>query len=345
MNNIDYTVAVRCYTFNHAPYIEDALRGFAMQKTTFSVVYCIVDDASTDGEPEVLRNWATNNLILKAGVNGGYERTSYGERYVGQLKDHLSLFVIVLLNENHHGKKSKLPYIKEWYDVAKYHAMCEGDDYWIDPLKLQKQVDFMENHEDCSLVFHNAYIEDAETKTRRGIHKIYNKSRYTPLSHIIRDGGFIPTASIIYRRNLFDQFSEFPQKCPAGDIKIQTYAALVGKVYYINEIMSVYRLVSTSATHIIMKTADKYVSHQNQIISWYREVNEYTNHRFEKDVNEAIVFSEARIIIALREYHKLWNPKYYRYIWNKPLVVRLGILVAMCGLGNVSNCVRKYLRH
>lgn len=344
INDNDYKVAVRCYTFNHAPYIEDALRGFAIQKTTFPVVYCIVDDASTDGESEVIRNWATNNLVFNAKINLGHESSSYGERYVGKLKDNQnSLFVIVLLNENHYRKKSKLPYIKDWYDYAKYHAICEGDDYWIDPLKLQKQVDFMEEHDDCSMVFHNSYKEDADTGKRKGFHKIYKKSRYTPLAHIIRDGGFIPTASIIYRSNILDQYADFPKKCPAGDIKIQTYAALVGKVFYINEIMAVYRLVSTSSTHIRMKSVDKYVSHQNQIIDWYKMVNEYTNHKYEKDIKGAVTFSEARIAIAQRKYYKFWNVKYWPYILNKPRIVQIGIFMSMIGFGGLSRLIHNTL--
>ena len=300
-----YTVCTKCITYNHAKYIFDTMNGFSMQETTFPVVTVIIDDNSTDGESEIIRHY------LLANFNKPYrsESTEYADVICAKHKTNLNCnFVVILLKYNHYSiKKSKESYLSEWMNNAKYVALCEGDDYWINPKKLQHQVDFMEANDDCSLVFHNAYIEDAETKNRRGTHKIYNKSRYTPLSHIIRDGGFIPTASILYRKKMFEGYGDFPQKCPAGDIKIQTYAALVGKVYYINDVMSVYRLVGTPATHVLMAETERWVEHQNQIIEWYKMVNEYTKHKYEKDIKGAITFSEARIIIAQRKYYKLWN--------------------------------------
>ena len=133
-----YMVVSRCYTYNHAAYIEDALSGFVMQKTTFPVVSVIVDDASTDGEQDVIINF------LEEHFQKPYrdEETDYARIICADHNTNLNCkFIVFLLKYNHHSiKKAKLPYISEWTNNAKYHAICEGDDYWIDPLKLRASI-------------------------------------------------------------------------------------------------------------------------------------------------------------------------------------------------------------
>ena len=117
-----YLVATRCFTYNQASYIEDALRGFAMQEANFPVVYIIVDDASIDGEPEVIKKWASMNLKKSEGTDLWAEMP-YGQIAVAPLTEKpLSLFVILLLAENHYSPEKihlKFEYIREWYDKAK----------------------------------------------------------------------------------------------------------------------------------------------------------------------------------------------------------------------------------
>ena len=123
----DYMVLIRCFTYNHEAYIEDALKGFVMQKTNFPFVAVVVDDASTDRTADIIRK--------------------YEKEYPDIIKG-------VYLKENHYSqKKKKAPYIQPWRDRCKYEAICEGDDYWIDPLKLQKQVDFLERNNDYVLSY------------------------------------------------------------------------------------------------------------------------------------------------------------------------------------------------
>ena len=98
-----------------------------MQKTNFPFCAIIIDDASTDNTPEIIKEFA--------------------HKYPEIIKP-------ILLQENHmqHGKKRD-PYFIPWHNSAKYIAQCEGDDYWIDPLKLQKQVDLLEKNLDVGLCF------------------------------------------------------------------------------------------------------------------------------------------------------------------------------------------------
>ena len=148
-----YMVATRCMTYNHAPFIEETLHGFTIQETSFPTIYIVVDDASTDGEQDVLRRWVDDNMILKEGSEI-WVKKSYGSLAVAPLKSNpLSTFAILLLNENHYQSGNgykRLEYIAEWNAISKYIAMCEGDDYWTDIYKLQKQVDYLEIHPQIS---------------------------------------------------------------------------------------------------------------------------------------------------------------------------------------------------
>ena len=163
MAALSYSFKVRtyCATFNHENYIIDALKGFAMQQTTFPVVYTIVDDASTDGTAAVIKKFVSENFSLDANSVGFEKDLDYGHVTFAQHKTNTNChFAIIYLKENHFSqKKSKRPYLNEWMDT-KYIALCEGDDYWTDPLKLQRQVEFMEEHVECSVCSHRFNVLD-----------------------------------------------------------------------------------------------------------------------------------------------------------------------------------------
>lgn len=160
-NKSNFLVRVSCATFNHHAYIADALNGFVMQKTNFPFVCTIVDDASTDGEQEVIKKFVNENFDLQNSSFAYEKDMDYGHVTFAQHKTNKNCyFAVIYLNENHYSqRKSKAPYLTEWMDT-KYIALCEGDDYWIDPLKLQRQVDFLEGHEECSICSHRFNVLD-----------------------------------------------------------------------------------------------------------------------------------------------------------------------------------------
>lgn len=310
-------VTIQCLVFNHEPYIRKCLEGFVMQKTNFRYEAIVHDDVSTDGSVNVIKE--------------------FEEKYPGIIKP-------IYETENQFSKNDgSLNRVIEEHTRGKYIALCEGDDYWTDPNKLQKQVDYMESHPECSLVFHNAFIEKASIGKIVSSHRICSHPGEISLRKIIRDGGLIPTLSIMYRAAAFKEFNNFPFNCPVGDLRIQTYAAMVGKVHYMNEIMGVYRLVDTSVTHVIADNVNKYINHHEKFIEWYKSVDEYTNYKYKREIKGAIHFSEARIHIAQKEYCKLWNPKFYSYIWNEPINMRMGLLLRMIGLEKLYKIGHSYL--
>ena len=148
-----YLVAIRCMTFLHANYITDALNGFCMQQTEFPYVCMVVDDASTDGEQNVIREYIAEHFVV---TETREIADGLGEYVIAKHKINANCdLVYVELSQNlYRERERKLSLIRFWQEMAKYEALCEGDDYWTDPYKLQKQVDFMEAHPKCSVSFH-----------------------------------------------------------------------------------------------------------------------------------------------------------------------------------------------
>ena len=132
-------VSICCTAYNHAKFISECLDGFLLQKTNFNFEVLIHDDASTDGTQDIIK--------------------AYQAKYPNIIKP-------IFQTDNQYSKGVK-PFIKYLFPASqgKYIAMCEGDDYWTDPLKLQKQVDFLEGNEEYSLCFTRFQTKDESTNT------------------------------------------------------------------------------------------------------------------------------------------------------------------------------------
>lgn len=169
-NDYKYTVSTICMTYNHAQFIEDTLHGFSIQETDFPVVFIVIDDASTDGEPEVLKRWAYDNLAMDD--KSLWQDKPYGKRVVASLRGKPQFtFVILLLSDNHYQKRisyKKREYISEWNDNAKYCALCEGDDYWINPFKLQIQVSLLDRTPEASICSGDWAFHEEKSYVSRG---------------------------------------------------------------------------------------------------------------------------------------------------------------------------------
>lgn len=135
MDKRDIKVVVRCATFNHNPYIRECLDGILMQQTNFRYVAVVHDDCSTDGTTAIVRE--------------------YADKYPDII---IPMFETENQWSKHDGELDKLIDRKVASYGAKYAGFCEGDDYWTDPLKLQKQYDFMESHPEYSICFHGCSV-------------------------------------------------------------------------------------------------------------------------------------------------------------------------------------------
>ena len=245
-------VATRCFTYNHAPFIIDALNGFSIQEADFSMVYCIVDDASTDDEPNILRTWAENNLDLNEDGVSYREILDYGEIIVAHLKDkHNSLFVILLLSSNHkQAGKSKLQYISEWLNNSKYIAICEGDDYWTDPQKLAKQVKILESDSEIGLCYASAKVYDEDSHS---FSKEIKGHRFESFEQQLL-WNYIPTLTVCMRTDLRKRYEiekrswEEAKTWKMGDYPTWLWFCLNSKVSFLDEVVAVYRVSPGTAS-------------------------------------------------------------------------------------------------
>ena len=154
----DFLVYVRCFTYNHSLFIRECLDGFCMQQTSFPYVCAVVDDASTDGEQEIIKSYLQDHFDLSdEGISRIEDTDDYQLIFARHKTNPNCHFAVYFLKYNHYSiKKSKLPYLQVWNSI-KYCAICEGDDFWISPHKLQRQVDFLLSHPKHTLCFHAHY--------------------------------------------------------------------------------------------------------------------------------------------------------------------------------------------
>ena len=254
-NNYNFRVAIHCMTFNHKPYIQQCLDGFVMQKTKFPFLAVVVDDASTDGEQEVLWDFINNELDTTS-----FQKDETDD-YVRLVSPHKTnkhcIFIFVLLKYNHYSiRKAKEPYFKDWEEKTKYFAICEGDDYWTDPLKLQKQVDYLERHPECGLVYTNSKI----LNQKEGKFKDTKLPRQADFETLLFSSP-IMTLTTCFRADIYNKYSyDIPmdKTWQMGDLPLWLYIASQSEIKYLPDVTSVYRMLNNSASHF--NSLDKSVS-------------------------------------------------------------------------------------
>lgn len=243
MGESKYIVRVSCRTYNHAPYIKDALTGFCMQETSFPFVCTIIDDASTDGEPEVIKQYLSDHFDLEDKMVVRDEETDdYFLTFAQHKTNNNCFFVVLFLKYNHYSKKKTIrPYIEEWCNT-KYVALCEGDDYWIDPKKIEKQVEYLEHNQNVSMCFHSAYEIDEE-KEKKVLFSNIEDRYYSDVE--IFSKFIVPTASVVFKAKVLSSplLFKFIQdnRINVGDLSIWLSCCREGYVRGFSGVMSVYR--------------------------------------------------------------------------------------------------------
>lgn len=212
-------LSISCITYNHAPYIRECLDSFLMQKTTFPIEVVIHDDCSTDGTKEIIEEYATKYPDIIFPMFQTENQYSKGVR----------------------GMMARFNFPR---CRGKYIALCEGDDYWTDPFKLQKQVNFLEANPDYVGCFHKikvlleANLFDDEVIEQR-FEKVENKNKVTRLD-LFEQGNFIHTCSFLFRNKPIVLSNEMVMS-PVGDIMLFLEIAKTGFFKRIDEYMAVYR--------------------------------------------------------------------------------------------------------
>lgn len=221
MRNNELMVSICCLAYNHEKFIRQALDGFIMQQTNFPFEIVIHDDASTDNTAKIIKE--------------------YESKY-----PHLFNAIYQTENQRSKFKSGMNPRFNYPRAKGKYIALCDGDDYWTDPLKLQKQVDFLDTHKDYSGSFHNCNIVYLEKKLREKTFP--DLTNHTIMFNDVLKDWLIPTASFVFRKDVLNNLSHTYAKLQSGDRLIHLLVANEGFIKFEHNIWSVYRIHDKSIT-------------------------------------------------------------------------------------------------
>lgn len=299
-NKNDFLVHIACMTYNHESFIKDAMNGFVMQDTSFPFVAIIIDDASTDKTRDVIRQYLIDHFTLDDSLLSRKEDKEYGQVLFAQNTDNKNcFFAVIFLNENHYQrKKSKRDYYLEWSDT-KYRAICEGDDYWTDSRKLQKQVEYLESHPDCMLSVHAANWKVGDNLFPYGC--VEEDPKDYSVQELIRCGGlFFATASFVYRAEIDRDWPEWRQKAGVGDYPIQILSGLHGRVHFLPESMCVYRYQREGSWTSNNLGENVSIDFQKNKIEWMTLLDKTTEHRYQREIYDQL-FQPYNILFNYRE--------------------------------------------
>lgn len=287
-NHVDdqQKVSVCIMTYNHVGYIKDCLDGVLRQQTNFSFEILLGEDDSKDG---------TREICLE-----------YANKYPGKIR----LFLHhrennIAINGNPTGLFNSLYNL---YNArGKYMALCEGDDYWTDPQKLQRQLEFMEENEDCSLCYHAAKVTYEDKSRPDQIFKPFNVNtlkKFTLTEFIASiDGLGITTASVLFHLDLFKDIPDWLFKTPYGDACLKLIAGYRGLLGYIGgEPMSLHRRVTPGSWSSNIHSKEWYIQRIKNRIAHYNLFSEYSNHEFDRQINRANRRKIASILFRMSIY-------------------------------------------
>lgn len=242
-SKIQPKVSIVCTVYKHEPYLRQCFDGFVMQKTNFPIEVLVNDDCSPDGSAAIMREY----------------EAKYPE-----------LFHCIYQKENQYSK-GLLPWFEILFPIAKgeYIAICEGDDYWTDPYKLQKQVDWMDAHQEYIACFHNAFVQCGELK---GLFSPLNQNHYPTTEDLIEKDWFIGTPTLLYR-NVLKVYPEWRIGVKSDDYLLELLLAKEGRFCYLDDVMAVYRVegqgVSTAMNANKIKMYDELISLLRNMKDWY----------------------------------------------------------------------------
>jgi glycosyltransferase involved in cell wall biosynthesis len=290
-------VSVCMITYGHEMFIRQAIEGVLMQQCAFEVEFIISNDCSPDGTDAVIRK------TINAHPNGSWVNYIKHKKNLGMMPNFL-----------HTLQKAQ----------GKYIALCEGDDYWTDPLKLQKQVDFLETNLEYVICFHKVdilkpndeIVDDFITKV---------PENYETLETLARLGNYIHTPSVVFR-NIIKEFPFEFEKSPIGDYFLYMMLAEHGKLKYLSEKMAIYRFgigcYSTLNQQEVIKTV---ISFQILFLSY--TTNSISKNIFIKRIQENRDYFEFLIkaksiqsVISKNIFSKAVHAVINKSLWKKIVV-------------------------
>ncbi len=287
-------LSVLMVTYNHEKFISQALESILTQRVGFDYEIVIGEDCSTD---------STRAIVM-----------DYRQKYPDIIK--------LLLPDNNRGMMCN--FMKTFEACSgTYIAMLEGDDFWTDPFKLQKQVDYLDSHPESVACFHNAQIEyENEPGKQNFFHATQMKDSYTLLD--ILNESIIPTCSTVFRAGLFGMFPDWYSSMPMGDWPLHVMNAQHGDYGYLAEVMATYRVhdggvwSSQKRIDILSKTIFARDVIRNYLGCSYKTiVNIKTAGLYDEKVS--IEYGDLNVVkLAVAAFYSLYNyPDYTRFVSHR----------------------------
>ncbi len=283
-------VSIVCCTYNQCQYIRDALDGFLMQKTDFEFEVLVHDDASTDGTADIIRE--------------------YEQKYPNIIKP-------IYQNDNQYSQGIS---IKKEFIIprvsGKYIALCEGDDFWTDPLKLQKQVDFLEAHPEYTLcatacVWRNMRDNVDEDQF------IISEDMDVSVEDIIveKNGRIFPTVSVLVRKEIYTVIPNWMKVFTIGDTPLFIYAGINGRIRMLADITCVYRWYAKGSWTVSMNNTEKNLYFKQRSVLGFEQLNVETNYKYSECISETLHKIKFDMAVLQKDWTNIVS-KEYRDVWN-----------------------------
>lgn len=264
-------VSVRVQTYQHVDYIEKCLEGILMQKTDFPFEILLGEDESTDGTREVCLKYAEKHPDkIRLFLHKRENNIEIGGRPTGRFN--------MLYNQ--------------FSARGKYITICEGDDYWTDPLKLQKQVDFMEANADCSLLYHNTqtiFEDNSSAGYIKEVKGVDEATKFSLTDYIKGNGLNVWTVAMMYKTSIISKIPDFLYQAPFGDLPLKLICGYHGKIGYIPETMAVYRRAVPGSWSENQKDVNWVLEHihdRNYIYDMFDKFTHYKYHSMIQETNK-----------------------------------------------------------
>ena len=290
-------VSVCCLAYNHEKYLRDALEGFVNQKTDFFYEVLIHDDASTDNTARIIKE--------------------YANKYPDKIKG-------IFQNENQYSQGVDV-LGKYVYPRAKgrYIALCEGDDYWTDQNKLQMQFNALENHPESDMCAHRAEWYNCLKEEIIRIFPDIDDNRILSVEEVIYgEGGFLPTASLFFRKEIVLDPMPF-QKTWNIDYSLQIRGALRGGIVFVAKTMALYRFYTVGSWS--SKKNDKTVLEtlNNKRKEMLNELNKDTDELYKEVIDKRLRKNEFNKLIKENNFSQAIGKEYKVYIAEMSISKRI----------------------
>lgn len=281
INTTDPLVSVCITTYQHHEYIKRCVDSALDQETDFPFEIIIGEDESSDGTRDICKRLAEEHpdkirLFLRSRDN------------------------VQFINGNPTGRHNFLETLKS--ARGKYIAFSDGDDYWIDPHKLQKQFKYMEANPQLSMSIHNAYTVD-ESDTRHSVFPdVRQESIINPENIIEKGGGFCATNSVLFQNSILDDMPKWFIDAFVGDYSLFLLAIHHGKIGLLPEVMSCYRSGHANSWSDLSNQAKKTKQYLDSLKSMLLNFNEYSEYKYNENIHMRIaleeIYSAVKIIMS-----------------------------------------------